>query len=236
MTTNQIAYFSAKEQQRHNLATERETGRRNTIDESHFVRMDAETLRHNLATEQQARDQLNLGYAQLDLGNRQLEETQRHNYASESLSLGTLNESIRHNKASETIASNTLAETIMHNREVEKMQDELNGSQITANYAQANKVSREASLAAQKTETEKKQQSLLEAQQKLTDAKTATEKKTSKYIGAKIISETVRNYGSAVGSILGGAVKIASMGSGAGAASGTSYLDQLEAGFYSQFE
>lgn len=235
MTTNQIAYFSAKEQQRHNLQDESIRRQTNTINESHFARMDSETLRHNLATEQQAREQLNLGYAQLDLGNRQLEETQRHNYASESLSLGTLQESARHNRASELIASNTLAETVSHNRETEKQADKVNGAAVVANYSQSNLNSRNAELAAQRTETEKKQQSLLDAQNKLVSEQTLTQQKITKYQGAKDVSTIVKNY------VTSGASLIRAVGglmgpSTFGAKAGTSALDQLEAGFYSQLE
>lgn len=236
MTTNQIAYFSAKEQQRHNYAVERETGRHNVAEESHFTRMDAETLRHNLATEQQARENLNLGYAQLDLGNRQLEETQRHNYASESLQLSSLAETSRHNKASEALAADTLSETMTHNREMERMQDEVNGSVVTSNYANANKLKQDAALAAQRLETEKKQQSYISAQTALVQQKTETEKKISKYQGAKDVSYIVHNYAGSISSLLGSASKIATGFGSVGARSGASALDQLEAGFYSQLE
>jgi hypothetical protein len=138
MTTNQIAYFSAKEQQRHNWATEREQGRHNietekissetnTINRTHLERMDSETMRHNLATEEQARQQLGLGYAQLDLGNRQLAETTRHNKASESLTLQSLQETTRHNYVSETLSRQSNDITNLHNIETERQTDFYNG-------------------------------------------------------------------------------------------------------------
>jgi hypothetical protein len=175
MTTNQISYFEAKEQQRHNLAMEYETHRtnvanegiktqQNMITDSHYTRMDAETLRHNLATEQQAREQLNLGYAQLDLGNRQLAETTRHNYASESLQLSSLSEEKRHNVASEKLGVINANENIRHNEELERMQDEINGSNIVANYAKASQLNADKALRQAQTSEVKTKQKLEQEQ------------------------------------------------------------------------
>jgi hypothetical protein len=150
MTTNQIAYFGAKEQQRHNYAVEMENQRHNvrtedisqetnTINRSHLERMDSETQRHNLATEQQAREQLNLGYAQLDLGNRTLAETSRHNKASENLTLQSLSETVRHNFVSETLARDTYDEQVrVNNVDIQKGLAQTNLSESQAAYNDAN--------------------------------------------------------------------------------------------------
>lgn len=202
MTSNQIAYFQAKETERHNKVMEAETGRHNVQDErirtqsnliteSHYSRLDSETLRHNLATEEQARQQLNLGYAQLDLGNRQLSETTRHNMASESLQLQTLQESFRHNVQTERVAVVNANEAIRHNTETERMQDELNGSNITMNYARASNYNSSTKLNQAKTTTEDTMRDVNKAK---VEAETKKLKKEAKYTGAKMVSETARNW------------------------------------------
>jgi len=113
MTQNQIAYFSAKEQQRHNLQMEGETARHNvateniqsetnTINRTHLNRMDDETYRHNLQTEEATRRELGIREANLELGIRAQAETERHNRMSESLISSELSETIRHNRVGET--------------------------------------------------------------------------------------------------------------------------------------
>lgn len=90
MTANQINYWRQREEMRHNVASE------------------GETSRHNKETEKAAKSQINLGYAQLN-------ETSRHNVASEQLSWANLNESKRHNVATETLTANNLQEAKRHN-------------------------------------------------------------------------------------------------------------------------
>lgn len=119
MTRNQIDYFKAKEEKRHNLAGEAETrrsnyavegetnrhnlatealqGHANVINQAHYERMDAETKRSNLTKES---------------------ETQRHNIVSERLQSAANAESVRHNKQNEAItyAHNTVTEAIDRTR------------------------------------------------------------------------------------------------------------------------
>ncbi len=113
MTRNQIAWFEAKEAKRHNVATETETQRMNTIvatetnrhnvaseglqheanviNQQHYERMDAETNRHNVATER---------------------ETERHNQQTERVDLwfktATTQEQARHNRATEAQTESSL--------------------------------------------------------------------------------------------------------------------------------
>lgn len=70
MTKNQIAYFNAKETQRHNYVTEQETNRSNLAKEY-------ETYRHNYATEVETNRHNVVGET----------ETYRHNYVMEGLQM-----------------------------------------------------------------------------------------------------------------------------------------------------
>lgn len=123
MTQNQIAYHNAKELERHNQATERETSRHQQVAEAlqkwsnaltnyqiavnnaHYVRQDAETERANRARESQ-----NIAA---------LGETMRSNVA---------NESIR--RQGNAIQSASVAETSRHQKAMENIQSTLNASLI----------------------------------------------------------------------------------------------------------
>lgn len=98
MTQNQISYAKAKEEARHNLATENELSR-------HNVSVENETVRHNIVGEQQAEKQLVINQGVLD-------ETRRHNVSSE-------NELNRHNVIVEKQSADVLNETVRHNKESE---------------------------------------------------------------------------------------------------------------------
>lgn len=148
LTKNQIEYLKHKEQQRANVANEELTRRRDaTTRELGFANL-TEVSRHNLAYEENARfvaqEQrrhnfeseaisrlgLDLQRKDLDLKGRSLDETIRHNVASEQVSLGqlelnrqTLLEQARHNVANEkynqdqlTHSRNVLGEQIRHNQ------------------------------------------------------------------------------------------------------------------------
>lgn len=99
MTQNQISYAKAKEEARHNVATENELSR-------HNVSVEAETGRHNVVTEEQAEKQLVINQGVLDETKRHNvtaeNELNRHNIAVEDYNSKVLNETVRHNSASET--------------------------------------------------------------------------------------------------------------------------------------
>lgn len=89
MTTNQIAYYKAKEEERHNREMERETQRSNyareqlekasqNITKVHYGHQDAETTRSNRAQEQLKETAIGVDYAKLS-------ETRRSNLANESI-------------------------------------------------------------------------------------------------------------------------------------------------------
>lgn len=90
MTTNQISYYKAKEDERHNRAMEAETARANQAQErikqyeadssrSHYERSDAETQRSNLVKESQNAVTLDQGYTKLAQEQQKINETAKHN-------------------------------------------------------------------------------------------------------------------------------------------------------------
>lgn len=87
MTANQVNYLRAREDRRHNLVSEGETGRHNVATESiqrgqlglGFSNL-AELTRHNTIQEGIDTDRVRLGFVQA-------EETERHNQAQESTAL-----------------------------------------------------------------------------------------------------------------------------------------------------
>lgn len=93
MTSNQIAYYKAREEERHNREVERENQRSNMMNEHltrlnqgmtrrHYNRMDIETNRSNLVKEAQNAESLSQNYAKLaetirsDLANEDIKRTQ----------------------------------------------------------------------------------------------------------------------------------------------------------------
>lgn len=113
MTTNQISYYRAKEEERANKATENETNRHNIVTEQ-------ETGRHNLASEQLSkystditREHYERQDAETGRANRAREyETNRNNIANESLRAAELSEQSTHNRnvENETARSNRARE------------------------------------------------------------------------------------------------------------------------------
>lgn len=99
MTTNQINFLKSKEEKRHNKLMEQETYRANRAKER---LSEAELRERARATDIQAEHNRNV-----------LQETGRHNVATESISqaynVGMLNESIRHNSANELLSSRQIA-------------------------------------------------------------------------------------------------------------------------------
>lgn len=110
MTTNQIAYFKAKEEQRHNLVTEQETGRHNLrtedisaqtneINRTHYVTADTENIRHNLASEGLNAASIDVSRYQAVTGRENLYESARHNQATELLGQQTWAQQQQYNDA-----------------------------------------------------------------------------------------------------------------------------------------
>lgn len=102
MTTNQISYFKAKEEQRHNQAVEEEQRRSNRAnediqrmkaesDKAHYERQDSETQRSHLVSESQKGVELTQGYTKLAQEQTKLAETAKHNRAQEEIEWITAN-------------------------------------------------------------------------------------------------------------------------------------------------
>lgn len=145
MTANNINYWGYRENQRHNLAME-----------DYYQDSLAETKRHNVATETTANEQVKVAWANNQvawannqLGWSQLDETIRHNKASESISwanvdLGwaNVNETRRHNLATEQnqlLATNLQFKTNMRGQDIQKdklLLDEYLGKANLTNQAQ----------------------------------------------------------------------------------------------------
>lgn len=181
MTANQIAYWNLSETNRHNIATEGETGRHNRQQESIDLSKLEETKRSNVANEKET-NRSNLAREA---------ETHRSNTVRESIDLGQFNENIRHNKASErTNQQNAdtnvkLAdETIRSNKERET---ETKRSNLVneAERARSNKASEEAAMIAAQARIEQ-----AKAAQKSAEA-AAKQAETSSYL-ASVTAETNR--------------------------------------------
>lgn len=165
MTKNQIDYFAAKEQEKHNRAVEQET------------------VRSNLAKEANTREQIaqeSAHYARQDLINqehyrRMDAETQRHQIATEGISRMSNAITQAHYERSDANAAyansinlSNLEETKRHQRAMEGLTERLNESQIALNnssaalnsakeyesYNQGFKYARDAELTRQQTLTE----------------------------------------------------------------------------------
>lgn len=104
MTNNQLMYMANVETKRHNEAMEENA--QSTLNER--IRSDmanenisrvglAQTDRHNRVME-------SIGYKQIDLGYKTLDETSRHNRVTESIQRSNLNEMIRNNKTMNRVA------------------------------------------------------------------------------------------------------------------------------------
>lgn len=161
MTSNQIAYWSMKaqnrqidESKRHNLATEGETGRHNRATEQvdisqlaeqsrHNVVSEKETNRHNVASENEI-NRHNLTTEKQ--GQQQIDESRRHNIESERQNILGLQETSRHNKVSENISISDLAERGRHNLATESEANRHNvaSEQETARTNHANEYIRRA--------------------------------------------------------------------------------------------
>lgn len=130
MTKNQIDYFSAKEQEKHNRATEQETVRSNKRKEEISEYQASEEAAHL-----RRQDLINLEhYTRMDA------ETQRHQMASEAISRQTNAISQAHYERSDAnaymsnvISQNTLNETKRHQLRMEKLTEDLNASHIALN-------------------------------------------------------------------------------------------------------
>nr|UUA79489.1 putative capsid protein [Picobirnavirus sp.] len=96
MTNNQISYFKAKEDERHNRAVEEEQRRSNLRNEqikqmeaetakAHYERSDTEQQRSNLVKEQQNATVISQDYTKLAQEQAKIQETIKHNRASEEI-------------------------------------------------------------------------------------------------------------------------------------------------------
>lgn len=140
MTSNLIAYWSHKENSRHNRAVEEETKRANVAREVETVRhnlvAENETIRSNKARELETH-RANVAY-ELETHRSNLArelETNRHNIATEY-------ETARHNKEQESIGRSQvslgyaqLAESIRHNKATEAQTAAYNAAYLEYSYA-----------------------------------------------------------------------------------------------------
>lgn len=102
MTQNQISYFKAKEEERHNKVMEQEAKRSNLANEaiqrmnaestkSHYERSDSETVRSNLVRESQNATSITQNYTKIAQEDRKIAETAKHNRAEEEIAYITAN-------------------------------------------------------------------------------------------------------------------------------------------------
>jgi len=121
MTQNQISWFRAREEQRHNVVGEGETNRHNVqeeqigwegnrikddaniINQYHFERTDAEARRHNKVAERQTQTGLRQKNKEIRLNRLGLNESKRHNLEMEHTQRYQMKEQYRHNLATEGI-------------------------------------------------------------------------------------------------------------------------------------
>lgn len=121
MTQNQISWYRAKEEKRHNVVSEGETIRHNVqeeqigwegnrikddanvINQYHFERMDAETRRHNKVGERQTQTGLRQRNKEIQLNRRSINEVKRHDLELEHNERYRMKEQYRHNLATEGI-------------------------------------------------------------------------------------------------------------------------------------
>lgn len=135
--TNRSNVVKEKETSRHNVVTEKETerhnratelltttqlseqNRHNLVIEQQQEAAQAETARSNLAREANARDQIDLGYANVSLGYAGVAEQARHNVQTEKISLLNLAETQRNNDLKDRQAAESLLETKRANEQRE---------------------------------------------------------------------------------------------------------------------
>lgn len=131
MLATQVSYWTYKENQRHNVATEREVRRHNIKAETQTDFYNAELQRHNLKTE-----------AQSDWYNA---ETKRHNLASESIGRTQAQAALRQARAAESQAS-TAWFNAQTNRLSQQSTQKLNEQLAATSAAQSKMYESQASL------------------------------------------------------------------------------------------
>lgn len=144
MTDIQVRYWTNKESQRHNIATENQAA--NELNE---------TVRHNLSSENINQQQVseNVRHNKVNEGQNllSLQETKRHNLVGESQGQQNINEAVRHNKRTERTEIRKLKENTRHNKAGERLTAQSNAiAQQNAN-TQASKVAAENALTSAKT-------------------------------------------------------------------------------------
>lgn len=142
MTTNQIAFFNAKEQQRANLEREAQsrqfTSQQNEETARHNKATEAETQRANIARETETNRNNVAVLAETSRANLAREvETSRSNRANEDLKLQANLETNRANLARESYQWSQLAETSRSNRAHEGIETQKNVNQDWYNVAMA---------------------------------------------------------------------------------------------------
>jgi hypothetical protein len=218
MTQNQIAYKNAREQERHNVATEQETNRHQLVTEAlqkwanalqnyqiavnnaHYVRMDAETQRSNKARET---------------------ETIRSNLAGEYIK-----------DSANRIQSASVAETSRHQRVMESLQDELNKSTQASNYARAEESYSSAGLKEAQTITEGYRPGQIVNEIDLTNTSANLNRErlnTEKTHQIVNVTQSIKNVSGAVGDIFKAVGDLLPGGSSAGESLANSFMRQFNA-------
>lgn len=182
MTQNQIAFFKATEEQRHNYEVERETKRANeaSLSEQHRanVARENEQYRSNVANE-------TIGTNRNLISRYQAETTAKHYAQQDRISAQLANETARHNAEVERLnrinasIAQYNAETQRYNTEVARLQAQasLQQAQSSALQAQAswqnattNRISSHSQLL-----TDAANRALIQSKTQLTDKQTVTE-------------------------------------------------------------
>lgn len=116
MTQNQIRWFEANEQVKHNRATEAEANRHNLVMEDQGQQDISEKARSNMANEgiktAQLAEQVRAAHVNEDISWANLSENERKNRVSEQLGFATLDENIRSHIENERVAAQTLVENV----------------------------------------------------------------------------------------------------------------------------
>lgn len=192
MTSNQIAYRNAVEQEKHNRAVEAENYRHNFVNEK-LQNYATAVQKYQVAVN-------NLHYTRMD------NETERSNRAREAENERTnrANEQIR--EMTNAISAGTLQETSRHQKTLESLQSVLNASTQAANYAHAADFYADAGLKQAQATTEGYRPGQIVNEIDLTNANAnlAREKlSTERTSQVKNVSSSIRDISGALTDVFG---------------------------------
>lgn len=167
VSTEGIQSATQREQGRHNIATENETNRHNLVTEGQQGQVINEQVRHNYATENETNrsnlrnesikqqynaQQYELGLANVDIANRQLSESNRHNMATEYSSLMSSQASIKQADIAERRqVADEIASKILNS--LNEAKTEYTQAQIDEVIATIDKMKQEVAIAQRNSDT-----------------------------------------------------------------------------------